>query len=181
MHTYIDEGDPLFSKLVFTSSPDTIDDGLLNTYEIYGIRLKCRLAIISACRSGDGRLLQGEGILSLARGFQYAGCPALIAAQWRIDDFSGADVIASFAKNIKKGMTVSKALQLAQTGFIANADPLRSHPYFWASYQLIGNNAPIYYSTQVVVMFWVLLPLMLAAAGFLIASRIRNRKLKRIE
>lgn len=181
MHTYIDEGNPLFSKLVFATSPDTIDDGLLNTYEIYGIRLKCRLAIISACRSGDGRLLQGEGILSLARGFQYAGCPSLIAAQWRIDDFSGADVIASFAKNIKKGMSVSNALQLAQTGFIANADPLRSHPYFWASYQLIGNNAPIYYSTQVVVMFWVLLLLLLAPAGYFLTRRIRNRNLKRIE
>lgn len=181
MHTYIDERNPLFSKLVFASSPDTIDDGLLNTYEIYGIKLKCRLAIISACRSGDGSILQGEGILSLARGFQYAGCPALIAAQWRIDDFSGADVMASFAKNIKKGMSVSRALQLAQSGFIANADPLRSHPYFWASYQLVGANAPIYYSPFVIVALWIFLLLPLAVVGYLLVRNIRKRKLKRPE
>jgi CHAT domain-containing protein len=146
MHTYIDEQNPLYSKLIFSTSPDSSEDGLLNVYEVYGLRMKAKLVIISACRSGDGSLVKGEGLLSLARGFQYAGCPSLIAAQWRIDDFGGSEVMIEFARNIKNGESISIALQKAQAKFVQSADPLRSHPYFWASYQVIGNDEPLYYS-----------------------------------
>ncbi|NVO08728.1 MAG: CHAT domain-containing protein [Bacteroidales bacterium] len=143
MHTFIDDKNPNFSKLIFTKTSDSINDGYLNAYEIFNLKLKSRLTIISACRSGDGNLIKGEGIISLARGFFYAGCPSLVTTQWRVDDSSGTEIIIDFSKYIKKGESISVSLQLAQKNFIKKADPLRSHPYFWAAYQVLGSDNPV--------------------------------------
>ncbi len=178
MHTYIDENNPLFSKLIFSTPIDTTEDGFLNMFEVYGLRLNAKLAIISACRSGDGNLIKGEGLLSLARGFQYAGCPSLVAAQWRIDDFSGSEVMVHFAKNLKKGMSKSVSMQLAQSEYIGNADPLRSHPYFWASYQVIGDQSALFIPLSIRILIWIiasLLGIILIWLGFRLS---KTRKLK---
>ncbi|MBL7970345.1 MAG: CHAT domain-containing protein, partial [Prolixibacteraceae bacterium] len=78
MHTAINDSLPMFSKLVF-SKPDgkSADDGYLNTYEIYNMKLNARLAVLSACETGTGKLQKGEGVMSMARGFIYAGCPSI--------------------------------------------------------------------------------------------------------
>lgn len=175
MHTHINETNPLFSKLVLSVSHDSIEKGMLNIYEMYELSLNCRLAIISACRSGDGNSVKGEGLISIARGLQYAGCPALIAAQWRVDDFSGAEIMVEFARNIKRGENISTSLQKAQVKFIDNADPLRSHPYFWASYQLIGSNSVIYFP---VVIRYAFLGILLLAMGFILVVVKRGRGAK---
>ena len=172
MHTHIEENNPLFSKLIFSTSPDTTEDGFLNVYEVYGLKLNAKLVIISACRSGDGTMVRGEGLISLARGFQYAGVPSLVAAQWRVDDYSGSEVMIDFARNLKRGNSKSIALQKAQLSFIANADPLRSHPYFWASYQIIGFNGPLLYPTIIRVALWMVLGI-----AFLIIIWVISRKL----
>jgi CHAT domain-containing protein len=179
MHTYIDEQNPLFTKLIFSNSTDTLDDGYLNMYEVYGLNLNAKLVIISACRSGDGNLIKGEGLLSLARGFQYAGCPALVAAQWRIDDFSGSEVMVNFAKNLKSGMSKSIALQRAQAKYIGNADPLRSHPYFWASYQVIGDDNPLFISKNLKIVFWVFLSLFTLLGSWHGLKFYKSKRLKR--
>jgi len=143
MHTFIDDKNPNFSKLIFTQTADSVNDGYLNAYEIFNLKLRTRLTIISACRSGDGNLIKGEGIISLARGFFYAGCPSLVTTQWRVDDSSGTEIIIDFSKYIKKGESISVSLQTAQKNFIRKADPLRSHPYFWAAYQVLGSDNPV--------------------------------------
>ena len=115
-------------------------------------------------------------MLSLARGFLFAGCPSLIAAQWRVDDYSGAEVILSFVKQLKRGCSKSKALQSAQLSFIEKADPLRSHPYFWASYQVIGSNNALFYSTYVkVLLFFVAVVLAIAIVAVIRLKLIKKR------
>ena len=70
MHALINDEDPLTSKLIFDlNNSDTIEDGFLNTYEIYNLDLDAELAVLSACKTGTGKLSRGEGIMSLARGF----------------------------------------------------------------------------------------------------------------
>lgn len=174
MHTFVNESNHLYSKLVFAHQSDSHEDGLLNMYEIYGLRLPVKLAVISACRSGDGSLVGGEGLLSLARSFQYAGCPSLVAALWRVDDYSGQQIMVEFSKNVNSGKSVSKALQLAQVDFIQNADPLRSHPYFWASYQLIGSSSALSYTKSFKIILWSALSfvvLFILFAGFQVTFR----------
>jgi CHAT domain-containing protein len=82
MHTIMNDSLPMFSKLVFAAPEDSQEDGFLNTQEIYNMKLQARLAVLSACNTGSGKLYKGEGVMSLARGFLYAGsvnCYDLVA------------------------------------------------------------------------------------------------------
>lgn len=181
MHTYIDEQNPLFSKLIFSNPIDSTEDGYLNMYEVYGLNINAKLTIISACRSGDGNLIKGEGLLSLARGFQYAGCPSLVAAQWRIDDFSGSEVMINFAKNLKRGRSKGVSLQKAQAQYIGNSDPLRSHPYFWASYQVIGDEGPMFISPFIKILILILITLLVSMLVWFAYKHNKSRSLKRFQ
>jgi Uncharacterized protein conserved in bacteria len=162
MHTYTDSVNPMFSKLIFYNSTDTTEDGYLNAYEVYNMRIKARLAILSACRSGDGNLVKGEGLMSIARGFRFAGCPSLVVTQWRVDDYSGGEVIKNFAKNLKRGYAKSDAMRIAQLSFLATADPLRSHPYFWAGYQVVGEDTPLFIPVSMLCIPIIILLIVLA-------------------
>ncbi|HPQ35263.1 MAG TPA: CHAT domain-containing tetratricopeptide repeat protein [Tenuifilaceae bacterium] len=173
MHALLNHENPLYSKLVFSNEADTLEDGLLNLYEVYGLNLNCKLAILSACSSGDGNLVKGEGLISLARSFQYAGCPALVATRWRVDDFSGSQIMVDFAKNLKRGMSKSQALQQAQKDFLLHSDPLRSHPHFWSSYQIIGNPDPLTFSYVTKLLFWGIPLLSLMLVLFLLYRKFR--------
>ncbi len=178
MHTQLDEKNPLYSKLIFAEPVDTVEDGFLNMFEVYGLKLNTKLSIISACRSGDGGMVKGEGLLSLARGFQYAGCPSMVAAQWRVDDFSGSDIMISFSQQLMKGQQKGKALQKAQLQYIENSDPLRSHPYFWASYQIIGEDSAIFFS-PIIIGAMVLIVIVLIITTVLLFLR-KRKLLKRV-
>jgi hypothetical protein len=67
---------------------------------------------------------------------------------WEIEDRSGADIVKSYYKYLKKGATKSNALRKARISYLKNADMLRSHPYFWSALVIYGNNDPLYYSTK---------------------------------
>ncbi|MCD6565231.1 MAG: CHAT domain-containing protein, partial [Bacteroidales bacterium] len=176
MHTIIDDSNPLYSKLAFTElADDTIEDGLLNASEIYGLTLNARLAVLSSCNSGTGKLLKGEGVMSLARGFIYAGCPDIIMTLWEVEDRSGAEIIKSFYSYLKKGYSTDKALQLAKLRFLDHADMLRSHPYFWSPYIQIGNYSPVYLKR--IYLFLAIVIIVLSAGGIILV-RVRNSKKK---
>lgn len=149
MHTIIDNQNPLYSKLVF-SSPESgsEDDGYLNTYELFSLHLPGELAVLSACNTGSGKLERGEGIISLARGFFYAGIPSVIMTLWEIEDHSSADLMARFYENLKDGVPNDIALQHAKIRYLEGAGKLKSHPYFWAGYVSIGKIDPVRYSTS---------------------------------
>jgi CHAT domain-containing protein len=148
MHTIIDNQNPLYSKLVFTSPPPgSTEDGYLNTYELFGLHLPGQLAVLSACNTGSGKLEKGEGIISLARGFFYAGIPSVVMTLWEIEDHSSADLMARFYENLKLGLPNDIALQRAKISYLASAGKLQSHPYFWAGYVSIGNTDPVYYTS----------------------------------
>jgi len=144
MHTIIDDENPMYSKMAFTQKNDTLEDGLLNTYEIYSMKLNCRMSVLSSCNSGSGKLQRGEGVISLARGFIYAGCPSIIMTLWSVEDKSGVDLMTRFYKNLKSGQNKTEALRQAKLDFLENADPLKAHPYFWAGYVVIGDDTPLF-------------------------------------
>lgn len=164
MHTVINDDDPMHSKMVFSQAPDKEEDGLLNTWEVYGIPLKARMAILSSCNTGNGMLYSGEGILSLARGFMYSGCESVVMSLWEIDDMSGSDLIKGFYRSLKKGTSKSSSLRRARLNYIKEADMLKSHPHFWSSLVIYGNNGPLYSERNLII-----IPAMaLVIAGFLI-------------
>ncbi len=151
MHTLLNDKDPMYSTLIFSHENDTTDDRYLKTYEIYGIPLKAKMVVLSSCNTGSGFLSSGEGILSLARGFVYSGSQSVVMSMWEIEDKSGTEIVKMFYKNLKNGNSKSIALRKARIAYLKNSDQLRSHPYFWSTLVIYGNNTPLYYSKSLIV------------------------------
>lgn len=143
MHGFIDEDNPMYSKLIFASDNDSVDDGYLYTYEIYNLTLNATMAVLSACNTFSGHYINGEGIMSIARGFYFAGCPGIIATRWPVYDKSSAEIIKTFYSYLKKGKSKIESLRLAKLAYLESADPLNSHPHFWAGFASIGNPANV--------------------------------------
>ncbi len=142
-HAIINDENPMYSKLVFTPQADSVEDGLLYTYELYNMNLNAQLACLSACNTGFGKLEQGEGVMSLARGFMYAGVPNVMMSLWSVPDNSSSEIMKSFYQNLKKGKGKAEALRLAKLTYLETADANTSDPYYWAAFTLVGNNKPL--------------------------------------
>jgi len=176
MHTLVNDENPLNSKLVFTLNNDTVEDGFLNTYEIYNLDLNAELAVLSACKTGVGKLSKGEGIMSLARGFLYAGVPGIVMTLWEVEDIASANVITGFYENLKEGLNKDVALRESKLTYLETADQFQSHPYFWAAYVQIGNNNPVItYSNK---MYFVYAAIVFGVVGLLFFVR-KKRILKK--
>jgi len=151
MHTILNDHDPMHSKMLFYKENDSTEDGNLNTYEVYGVPLKAKMVILSSCNTGSGVLHSGEGILSLARGFIYSGSRSVVMSMWEIEDRSGAEIVKSYYRYLRRGASKSTALRKARISYLEDSDMLRSHPYFWSSLVVYGNNDPLYYSFKIAI------------------------------
>ena len=136
---------PELSRLVFAKSTDTLnkDDGYLYTYEIYNTNLSSNLAILTACETGKPTYQSGEGMLSLAHAFNYAGSESILTSLWKVDEQSSNEIIALFYNNIKKGMDKDLALQEAKLSYLKTAKGRTLDPQYWAGLVLIGDASPI--------------------------------------
>jgi CHAT domain-containing protein len=142
MHTFLNDQNPMNSAMIFALGKDAPEDGLLHTYEVYGIPLRARMVVLSSCNTGSGILSTGEGILSLARGFLYSGSRSVVMSMWEIEDKSGTEVVKSFYNYLKKGESKSEALKKARHKYLKSAGQLRSHPYFWSA--MVVYNSPVF-------------------------------------
>ena len=136
LHTIPNHQDPMLSRLLF--SPGDGEDGILHGFELYNLRLSADLAVLSACHTGSGQLQSGEGMMSLERGFQYAGCTSLLTTLWTVDDAATSSIALSFLGNIKQGKLKDEALAAAQLGYLSSADPAMGHPFYWAGFRMVG-------------------------------------------
>jgi CHAT domain-containing protein len=174
MHAVIDDENPLYSRLIFQQNKfDTIDYEL-DTYELYSLKLDASLVVLSACNTGSGQLRYGEGIMSLTRGFFYAGVPSIVMTSWEINDNSGALLMESFYKYLKVGVPKDIALQKAKMDYLDQSNQLKSHPFFWAAYMVIGDVTPIasnksWYQPLIIFASFILL----LALSFLLWKRRR--------
>ncbi len=144
MHTLIDDENPLYSNLVFSQNKEGGQDGLLNAYELFNMEMNADMAVLSACNTGYGRLHGGEGIMSLARGFLYAGVNSIIMTLWAVEDHSSAGLMQIFYRNLSEGMDKDIALQKAKIEYIEESHQLGAHPHYWAGYVNIGETHPLY-------------------------------------
>jgi CHAT domain-containing protein len=141
MHTRIDDDNPLSSMLSFYPYGGGGEDGVLHTYEIYNLDLNGELAFLSACSTGNGKLQKGEGVLSLARAFTYAGMPSVVMTLWDVEDISSGNIIPMFYQLLSKGYYKDVALRLAKLNYLEKTKPeIELHPAFWSGFVLYGNN-----------------------------------------
>ena len=146
MHTLVDDSRPAFSRMLFRGSGDSSNDGMLNTYEVYTLPLQAMMVVLSSCNTGSGMLVTGEGILSLARGFLYAGSRSAVMSMWAVDDISASEVIHSFYKNMRSGQAKSSALRNARLKYLRTAYQGRSHPYYWSALVIYGDDTPLWFN-----------------------------------
>jgi len=165
IHGQADSIDKFNSKLLFKTEPDDGDDGQLHAYELYNIDLSGnQLAVLSACETGLGKQVEGEGMFSIARGFAYAGCPSIVMSLWKVNDKATSILMKYFYENLAVGGTKDLALQKAKLSYIQNSDDFNAHPANWAAFIALGNNQPVeiedndywvYYGMAIILLFMV--------------------------
>lgn len=131
-----------YAYLAFTQTADSLESSLVYNRELYNLKLNADLVVLSACETGIGELQQGEGIISLARGFSYAGAKSIITTLWSVDDQKTKDLMESFYHYIKKGDRKSAALRKAKLDFIEQYSH-DAHPFYWSPFVAMGDRAPV--------------------------------------
>lgn len=146
MHGFLNDCDPAYSGLVFspTTGLDSVqedNDGILHAFEIYNLHLNAELAVLSACNTGRGKMAKGEGVISLARAFKYAGCPNILMSLWQADDKATASIMTHFYEYLNRGLGKAEAIRQAKLDYLGGS--AQNHPFFWAAFVLIGDNEPL--------------------------------------
>jgi len=127
-----------YSFLAFSDSRDTGKVAKLYVRDIYNLSLSAELVVLSACETGEGKLERGEGIISLARAFTYAGARSLVTSLWGVDDEATKDLMKYFHLYLRQGKTKDDALRAAKRKVIDDS-PRSQHPYYWAGFIGIGD------------------------------------------
>ncbi|MBL4648988.1 MAG: CHAT domain-containing protein, partial [Aureispira sp.] len=176
MHGCLDNKHPILSSLIFTEDGDSLENSLLQAYEISNLKLNADLVVLSACETGFGAFERGNGIASLARSFMYAGASSMVVTLWAVNDYVTAEIMRELYSNLSNGMTKSEALQQAKLNFMQTATGIGQHPAFWSPFVLIGNDEPIQILRKSHTGFWGMVlagGLALVLGGFLFWKRKR--------
>lgn len=140
-HGLLDDRFPLESALAFTIPQhrlDGQDNGLLQAWEIFEqVRIDADLVTLSACDSGRGKVLGGEGLLGLTRAFHYAGARSVLASLWSIGDVSTGELMKRFYGYLQAGKSKAEALRDAQLDLLHRSR--YTHPFHWAAFELVGD------------------------------------------
>ncbi len=139
MHGQLDTNSSFLSHLVFYGEKENE----LFLRELQAMNIPSELVVLSACNTGVGTHINGEGPLSLARAFFYAGAKSTLMSLWQVPDQQTAKIMRLFYDNIDKGLSKNKALTEAKRSFLKTASSLESHPAFWSGFVLVGDPSPL--------------------------------------
>ncbi len=137
-HSHVDVDQPARSGIILTMTTDSQEDGMLQMSEIMRLKLQADLVTLSACRTGLGKLLNGEGMIGLTRAFFYAGANSVAVSLWNVNDIATAALMKSFYKNLQQGKAKDEALREAKLELLKGPQRAWRHPYYWAAFILVG-------------------------------------------
>lgn len=145
-HAVANDASPSLSYLVLAPEKqgDSLTKGYLFTNDIYATHLNARLAILTACQTGKGQIKKGEGVMSLARAFRYAGCHSILMTLWQVNESPTAKITEYFYENIHKDKPLNVALHEAKIRYLTDAKPYEANPYNWSALILIGETEPCF-------------------------------------
>jgi len=135
---------PQYSYLAFSNPADSLLNDELTVSEIYNLRLTTDMIVLSACKTADGVLSRGEGLLSLAHAFTYAGAKSLVASLWNVDDRHTPKLMENYYQYLKNGDSKAIALQRAKLAYMSSATQEEAFPFYWAGFVLIGDEAALF-------------------------------------
>jgi len=134
-HGYLDTQRPSLSALVLSQvdAQRQARDGFLRVNDIYNARLNADLAVLSACQTGLGKEVRGEGTMGLTRAFLYAGVPRVIVSLWNVNDRATAGLMATlYERMLRHGKSPTAALREAQNEL--RKQKQWQAPYYWAAF-----------------------------------------------
>ena len=141
-HGYIDSERPGLSALLFSmvDAQGKPQNGFLRANDIYNLKLPAELVVLSACQTGLGKEIKGEGLVGLTRGFMYAGAARVVVSLWNVNDKATADLMTKFyEKMLKQGERPAAALRAAQVEMWKQRQ--WQSPYYWAAFTHAGRVA----------------------------------------
>jgi CHAT domain-containing protein len=167
-HATANDDEPARSFIAFyPSKTGGVENSKLYAGEIYDLDLDSTdLVILSACETGSGQLIRGEGLMSLSRAFAYAGCPNIITSLWKAEDKTTAFVTQRLHHYLAEGLSKDRALQKAKIDLLNSGEigPHLKTPNYWAHLLFIGNYEPERSST---LWWWVAAAIVISAIFFL--------------
>jgi CHAT domain-containing protein/tetratricopeptide (TPR) repeat protein len=143
-HALLDERRPELSGIVVSErAPDgSVRSGFLSLADISALRLSAELVVLSACRTGLGKDVRGEGLVGLTRGFMNAGAPRVVASLWKVTDAATAELMERFyTLMLDRKLAPAEALRQAQRSL--RKDRQTSAPHAWAGFVLSGDWRPL--------------------------------------
>jgi CHAT domain-containing protein len=138
-HGFLDSERPGLSALVLSmvDAQGKPQDGFLRANDIYNLKLPAELVVLSACQTGLGKEIKGEGLIGLTRGFMYAGAARVVVSLWNVNDKATADLMTKFyQKMLKEGVRPAAALRAAQVEMWKQKQ--WQSPYYWAAFTMQG-------------------------------------------
>lgn len=162
-----------YSFIAFTIQKDSIENELLYNRELYDLSLNADMVVLSACETGLGKILWGEGITNLTRGFSFAGAKSIIPTLWRINDQSTSNLMENFYKELKAGKKKDKALRQAKLDFLYNSPTYE--PYYWAAFIPVGDMQPLIFDTSIPIWAWILGGIIICSLGGFVIHLLKQR------
>lgn len=138
-HGYIDSERPGLSAIVLSlvDEEGKPQDGFLRAHEIYNLDLPAELVVLSACETGLGRDIKGEGLVGLTQGFMHAGARSVVVSLWNVNDKATAELMARFYRGmLRENKTPAAALRTAQIEMLRQRQ--WQSPYYWSAFVLQG-------------------------------------------
>ena len=137
-HAVYNDAAPEKSGLIFAKETSRPDSNRLYLKDIYNCDLSSELTLLTACESGRSGYQDGEGMVSLAHAFNYAGSRNIVMALWKIDEHASAMIMESFIRYIKKGIPTDEALRNAKLDYLKQAEGRLTDPCYWSGMVLMG-------------------------------------------
>lgn len=139
LHGLTNKAMPMFSGLLFSENLDTLEDNMLFLHEISNLDIQTDMVVLSACETGVGRYTEGEGAMSLARAFMYAGTASVVMSLWAVNDQSTEGLMAAFYKKLSEGLPKDEALRQAKLHYLDRQKGRAAHPAYWAAFVHLGD------------------------------------------
>jgi CHAT domain-containing protein len=180
-HAEFNNEKPDLSRLIFSKNTDsTVNDNSLFLYDIYNCNINTDLTILTACESGRPGYQDGEGMVSLAHAFNYAGSKSILTSLWPVDEQSGSFITEKFIAYLAAEMPAGEALRQAKIAYLQQADGRTNAPAYWAGLVLMGDAGTVPLQPKPNYGIWLALAALLAPLGatvfFAVWRRQKNQR-----
>ena len=138
-HGLLNTSEPELSGIVLSlfDKKQQPQNGFLRINDVFNLKLNAKLLVLSACETGLGENIQGEGLVGLSRGFMYAGVPRIVMSLWQVSDEATAEFMTRFYRNLLEDQ-LTAAAALKETQREMREETEWTHPYFWSAFILQG-------------------------------------------